>query len=221
MRRLLFAAAFLLASVSAQASREVTHHFTSAAPGANVKRVTVDIPAGEVRVVNSPDSAVRVTGYAKREFSHGDRDEEQAIVNDISAAVEISGTEATIVRRMGPNARGWSVRKFTAMEVVVEVPRGATIDLATRYGEVHIDGAFGDVTVDLTAGEIHATMPRKDVHDIEASVRVGEVHADYGDSRVSNEGVFPGTARWTNPNGGHTRVYLHTTAGEVHVRLLQ
>lgn len=221
MRRALFAAIVLLASSAAYADREVTHHFESAAAGARVRRVVVNLPAGEIHVINSADAAVRVSGYAKREFSRGDRDEEQRIVNDISAVVAVSGEEATIDRHLGPNAHGWSVRSLTPIDATIEVPRGVSVEVATKYGEIHLEGSFGDVDVDLHAGEIHLTAPRKDVHDIEASVRVGEVHADFGDSRVSNDGIFPGTARWTNPNGGRARVYLHTTAGEIHVRLVQ
>jgi pyruvate kinase len=221
MRRIAVAAVLLVAASAAYADREVTHHFESAAAGARVKRVVVDIPAGEIRVINSADSAIRVSGQARREFSHGSRDEEQKIVNAISAAVEISGDEATIVRRLAPDARGWSVRHLTPIDATIEVPRGVSVELATKYGEIHIDGTFGDIDVDLHAGEIHVNVPRRDVHDLDASVRVGEVHADYGDSRVSNEGVFPGTARWTNPNGGRSRISLHTTAGEIHVRLTQ
>ena len=220
MRSSLFAAALLLASASAYADRIVTHHFEATAPAARVHRVIVEIPAGEVRLVNSTGNVVRVSGDAKRDYDRfDDRAEQQRIVNDVSAGVYINGDEAVIRRNFGPNARGWRIEKFTTIEAVVEVPRGVNVELETKYGEVHFDGSFGDIDVDLRAGEIHATVPRNDVKDLEASVRVGEVHAYLGDASINNEGVFPGTVRWTNPTGGRGRIYLHTTAGEVHVRL--
>jgi hypothetical protein len=198
----------------------VTHHFEAAAPAARVRRVIIEIPAGEVRVVNSTGNGIRLSGEAKRDYDRfDDRADQQRIVNDVSAGVYINGDEAVIRRNFGPNARGWRIEKFTALEAVIEVPRGVNVELETKYGEVHLDGSFGDIDVDLHAGEIHATVPRADVRDLEASVRVGEVHASLGDSSVNNEGVFPGTVHWTNPSGGRGRIYLHTTAGEIHVRL--
>lgn len=224
MRRAFFAGAILLAgtlvSASAYADRVVTHHFEAATRAPAVRRVIVEIPAGEVRIVNSTANMIRVSGVSKRDYDRWDnRNEQQRIVDDVSAGVYVNGDEATIRRNFGPNARGWRIEKFTAIEATIEVPRGVNVELETKYGEVHFDGSFGDLDVDLRAGEIHATMPRAGVRDLDASVVVGEVHARLGDSSVNNEGVFPGRVRWENPSGGHGRVYLHTTAGEIHVQL--
>ncbi|HEY2324233.1 MAG TPA: hypothetical protein VGJ82_15345 [Thermoanaerobaculia bacterium] len=220
MRRALFAVVILLVHASAYADRVVTHHFESALRAPAVRRVIVEIPAGEVRIVNSTGNVVRVSGQSKRDYDRWDsRNEQQRIVDDVSAGVYVNGDEATIRRNFGPNARGWRIEKFTAIEATVEVPRGVNVELETKYGEIHFDGSFGDLDVDLHAGEIHATVPRADVKDLDASVTVGEVHAHLGDSSVNNEGVFPGRVRWENPSGGRGRIYLHTTAGEIHVQL--
>jgi hypothetical protein len=220
MRRTLFASVILLVSISAYADRVVTHHFESALRAPAVRRVIVEIPAGEVRIVNSTGNMVRVSGQSKRDYDRWDsRTDEQRIVNDVSAGVYVNGDEANIRRNFGPNARGWRIAKFTSIEATVEVPRGVNVQLETKYGEVHFDGSFGDLDVDLHAGEIHANVPRVDVKDLDASVMVGEVHARLGDSSINNEGVFPGRVRWENPSGGRGRLYFHTTAGEIHVQL--
>ncbi|HEX7191517.1 MAG TPA: hypothetical protein VF381_08075 [Thermoanaerobaculia bacterium] len=220
MRRALLAGVILLAGASAYADRVVTHHFESAAHAPAVRRVIVEIPAGEVRVVNSTGNMVRVSGQSKRDYDRWDsRTEQQRIVDDVSAGVYLNGDEAVIRRNFGPNARGWRIEKFTAIEATVEVPRGVNVELETKYGEIHVDGSFGDLDVDLNAGEIHANVPRVDVGRLEASVVVGEVSAHLGDSSINNDGVFPGRVRWENPSGGRGRVYLHTTAGEIHVQL--
>ena len=86
------------------------------------------------------------------------------------------------------------------------------LDLPEVMALLHRRGVKGYVTLNTLV------FPRE-LPDLEASVRVGEVHAHLGDSDVTNEGVFPGTVRWTNPSGGRGRIYLHTTAGEIHVRL--
>jgi len=224
MRKALFAGVILLdillVQASAYADRVVTHHFESATHAPAVRRVIVEIPAGEVRVVNSTGNMIRVSGQSKRDYDRWDsRNEQQRIVDDVSAGVYVNGDEAVIRRNFGPNARGWRIEKFTAIEATIEVPRGINVELETKYGEIHFDGSFGDLDVDLHAGEIHATVPRVDVRDLDASVVVGEVHARLGDSSVNNEGVFPGRVRWENPSGGRGRITLHTTAGEIHVQL--
>lgn len=220
MRRALFAGAILLVTSTAYADRVVTHHFDSAMRAPAVRRVIVEIPAGEVRIVNSTGNMIRVSGQSKRDYDRWDnRNEQQRIVDDVSAGVYVNGDEASIRRNFGPNARGWRIEQFTSIEATIEVPRGVNVELETKYGEVHFDGSFGDLDVDLHAGEIHANVPRVDVKDLDASVLVGEVHARFGDSSVNNEGVFPGRVRWENPSGGRGRVYLHTGAGEIHVQL--
>ena len=88
MRRTLFASVILLVSISAYADRVVTHHFESALRAPAVRRVIVEIPAGEVRIVNSTGNMVRVSGQSKRDYDRWDsRSEQQRIVDDVSAGV--------------------------------------------------------------------------------------------------------------------------------------
>ena len=122
-------------------------------------------------------------------------------------------------RRYGSHAHGWSARSFhSGFEIKLEVPRGVDIILETKYGEVDIDGTFGNVECDLRAGEIHVRTPRANVRDLSASVRVGEVHANLGDHSIEKEGLFPGSMTWVNA-AGKSDLHVHATFGEVHVTL--
>ena len=218
MRTALIAATALLAAASARAGDRVTHDFSSSAPRGSVRRIVVDIPAGDVNLRNGTGDRINVTGSVKRDYD-GDRERQQRVVDDISVEIYTSPTEAVVRRKLGPRAQGWSARNNSDYRVTIEVPPGLDVVLETKYGDVDIDGHFGSVTCDLRAGEIHAAFPREAVRDLTASVRVGEVHASVGDRRIDNEGVFPRAAKWTNPAGGQSSVNLHTTAGEVHVTL--
>jgi len=218
MRSALIAAAALLAAGGALADDYVTHSFSSSAARGAIRRVVVDVPAGDVRLRNGAAGRINVTGLVRRDYDD-DREKQQRVVDDISVEIYTSPTEAVVRRKTGPNARGWSARNNSDYRVTIEVPPGLDVAIETKYGEVDIDGNFGSVTCDLRAGEIHASLPRETVKDLSASVRVGEVHASVGDRRIDNEGVFPRAAKWTNPAGGHASVNLHTTAGEVHVTL--
>lgn len=215
---LIAAAALLVIAGSALADDYVTHNFSSSAARGAIRRVVIDIPAGDVNLRNGAADRINVTGSVRRDYDD-DREKQQRVVDDISVQIYTSPTEAVVRRKLGPNARNWSARNNSDYRVTIEVPAGTDVYFETKYGDVDIDGLFGAVNVDLRAGEIHAAFPREMVKELSASVRVGEVHAAVGDRRIDNEGVFPRAATWKNPDGGRASVNLHTTAGEVHVTL--
>ena len=206
------AAAVVVFALPAFADDEYQHPFEASVSRAGIRRVVVDIPAGEIDVRNGAGRMIAISGEVR-----GGR---RSVVDDTNVVINVNGDEATITRTFGPNARSWNARTFhNEVRLRVEVPSDVDVELGTHFGEVSIDGEFGDVRVDLRAGEIHLRTPHDAVRDLNASVRVGEVHADLGSEHVSNEGVFPGATHFHNANGRRSHIDLHTTAGEVHVTL--
>ncbi|MBV9496946.1 MAG: hypothetical protein JOZ54_22090 [Acidobacteria bacterium] len=197
MRPLLACAAFLLAAAPALAGFEQT------IPRGRVRRLVVDFPAGEVTVRNGAPDRITIAGKARRK---------NVEVDDAKLVLKVDGDEAVISRVGGSRLINYSV--------IVEVPPGIDVEVETRYGEVNLNGSFGDVDVDLRAGEVRLSTPRANVKQLAASVLVGEVHTNLGDRTIEREGVFPGTTRWENESG-RSKVSVHTTAGEVHVTLLR
>jgi hypothetical protein len=220
--RLAVAAALALAALSAAADEEVTHSFSSSVARGAVRRVVIAIPAGEVKLRNGAANRIAISGEVRRSYDGWRRREkEQRIADDVSAEIDVRGDEAVVRRHFGSNARSWSARSFhSGVEVKVEVPAGVDVIFETRYGEIDVDGTFGNVEADLTAGEIHVRTPRANVRDLSASVRIGEVHANLGDQSIEKEGLFPGSMTWVNA-AGRADLHVHTTFGEVHVTLTQ
>jgi hypothetical protein len=221
MRKTLFiTTALLLTAGAALANDEVSHDFSASAMRGHVRRVVIDIPAGEVRIRNGAGDRISVSGTAERHFDgHRRRSKEQQIVDDISAEVVVNGDEAIVRRRFGPNAQSWSARSFhSSVDMTVELPSGVDVEVNTRYGAVDIEGAFGSIDTDLRAGEVHVRTPRSNVRDLTASVSIGEVHTYFGDHYIENEGVFPRVARFHNASG-RSDVNVRSTFGEVHVTL--
>lgn len=216
----LLTAALSLATVGAIADEEVTHSFSSTAKRGAIRRVIVDIPAGEVRVRNGASDVITLSGDVRRDFDgYRHREKHQRVVDDISAEIYVSGDEAVVRRKFGSNAQSWSAKSWhSSYHITVEVPRGLDVVIETRYGEVKMEGEFGNVDIDLRAGEINLRTPRASVRELNASVRIGEVHADLGEERESHEGIFPGSTHFINPDG-RTRINVHTTVGELHVTL--
>lgn len=219
MRTTLIVAALSLAAVTASAEPRVRHSFESSIPRGTVQRVIVDIPAGDIHIRNGVADRLAVTGFVTREpDSPGSREREQRIVNDTSVEIYASSNEAVVRRRFGPEADTWRGGMFSDYRVTIELPPGVAIDLQTRYGEVSIEGSFGDIDIDLRAGEIDLRIPQRDVRQLQASCRVGEVHTKIGDQIIEREGLFPGKTRYSNP-AGKSIVNVHVTAGEIRATL--
>jgi hypothetical protein len=220
MRTALLVSAAVLAAGVAFADEEVSHPFSASISRSGIKRVIVDIPAGEVRLRNSTSDRIAISGQSRREYDgYRERAKEQRIVDDIGAEIFTNSGEALIRRSYGPNAQSWSARSWHSnYRITVEVPKGMDVDIETRYGELSLEGDFGNINVDLRAGEIHMRVPRASVRELNASVRIGEVHTDFGVDREDHEGVLPGSTHFINA-GGRSRINLHTTVGELHVTL--
>jgi Putative adhesin len=216
---LALAAALALVAVTAAADQEVTHSFSTSVPRGHIRRVIVDIPAGDVRVRNGQASTIALNGDVRRSYDGWrEHEKEQQIIDDVGAEIYVNGDEAVVRRRFGSRAHSWSSRNHSDFNVRLEVPQGVDVILETKYGDVDLDGTFGNVECDLRAGEIRVRTPRANVRDLSASVRVGEVHANLGDETISKEGLFPGTMTWVNASG-RADLHVHTTFGEVHVTL--
>lgn len=201
-----------LALVCSTAAADVSHPVSASVRRGNVRRVIVDIAAGEINVHNGASDRISVTGEVQR----NDDDAESARqVKNASIEIAVDGDDA-IIRKAGGSGWGW--RMHTSYRLTIEVPRGVGVDFETRAGEVTLEGEFGNVNVDLRAGEIHLRTPRSLVKELNASARIGEVHTDFGDDREDHEGILPGTTHFINANG-KSRINLHTTVGELHVTL--
>jgi len=219
MRRLLLAA-LLLAAFAAHADRHVTHRFQTSVPLRSIKRVIVEIPAGEIRVHNGTGNDLVASGSIRREYDDDDeRDRFQRGVDDIDIEVFTNRNEAIVRRHFGPHAHGWRMTSLASVDLELALPPGVDIEFETKAGEIWLDGTFGNIDTDLRAGEIHVRTPRANVKELSASTRIGEVHTALGDRQIDREGVFPGTTHFVNPDGGRYTMNLHTTVGEVHVTL--
>jgi hypothetical protein len=218
---LLTAALLLAASVSAPvaADDEVEHKFQSAVARGQVQRVLIDIPTGSFTVRNGSATHIGVSGIATRDYDgHRERIWAQKVVDDITVEIYVNGAEAIVRRRFGRNADSFRAQKFTGIDLRLDLPPGVDVEFDTSAGEVDMEGDFGDVSIDLRAGEIDLAIPRASVRELNASCRIGEVRANLGTEIVSKEGILPGRTHYFNAKG-RTHVNVHVTAGEIDVTL--
>jgi len=217
MRRLLLTAALLTATAALAGDAE--HAFQSAVPLAGVKRVVIDIPTGSFTIRNGSPAQLALSGIASRD-SDGAKEKAwaQKVVNDTSVEFYVNGAEAIVRRKFGKNADSWRAQKFTGLDLRLDLPAGIDVQFETSAGEIDMAGDFGDIDVDLRAGEVNVRIPRATVRDLHASCRIGEVRTNLGKEIVTREGILPGKTTYFN-SAGKTHVNVHVTIGEVDVTL--
>jgi hypothetical protein len=219
MRKSLLLIASLLLATSVLA-RDAEHSFQTVVARGQVQRVVIDIPHGSFTVRNGSHGQLALSGVASRDFD-GSREGAwaQAIVNDTSVEIYVNGAEAIVRRKFGKKAQSWRAQKFTGIDLRLDLPAGMDIAFETEAGEIDVAGDFGDIDVDLRAGEVDIRVPRAKVRELKASCRIGEVHTNLGREIVTREGILPGKTRYFNA-AGKTHVNAHTTVGEVRVTLM-
>jgi hypothetical protein len=218
MRHTLALAASLFAAAGAFAA-DVEHSFQAAVSRGKVQRIVVDIPFGSFTVRNGPSDRIGVSGIASRDYDGPkERKWAQEVVNDTSVEIYVNGSEAIVRRKFGKKADSWRGKKFTGLDLRLELPPGVDIEFETSAGEVDLAGTYGDIDIDLRAGEVELKIPKAKIKDLSASCRVGEVRAHFGGEIVTREGILPGRTKYFNA-AGTTHVNVHVTAGEVDITL--
>ncbi len=219
MRKTLLLATFLFASAATAA--DVEHSFQSVVNRGAVKRIVIDIPAGSFTIRNGDPAKLALSGVVSRDYDTAkERVWAQQVVNDTSVEFYVNGAEAVVRRKFGRNAQSWRAQKFSGIDLRLDLPPGVDVTFETTAGEVDMAGDFGDVDIDLRAGEVDLQMPRAKVRQLSASCRLGEVRTNLGTEVITKEGVFPGRTKFFNATG-RSHVNVHTTAGEIRVTLTQ
>jgi hypothetical protein len=218
MRSLPLLAASLVLTTAALAG-DAEHSFQATAPRGKVERVVIDIPFGSFTVRNGAAGRIALSGIASRDYD-GAKEARwaQEVVDDTTVEIYVNGSEAIVRRKFGKKADSWRARKFTGIDLRLELPPGVDIEFETSAGEVDLAGHYGNIDIDMRAGEIDVRIPKAGVRELNASCRVGEVRAHLGHEIVTREGVFPGRTKYFNAAGKH-HVSVHVTAGEVDVTL--
>lgn len=220
MRRSLFLAASLLLA-SATFAADAEHSFQATAPRGKVERVVIDIPFGTFTIRNGSADRIALSGIASRDYDSAKEAKwAQEVVDDTSVEIYVNGPEAILRRKFGKKADSFRARKFTGLDLRIELPAGVDVAFETSAGEVDLAGNYGNIDIDLRAGEVDLRIPKAAVRELKASCRVGEVRTHLGREVVTREGVFPGATKYFNA-AGKNQVTVHVTAGEVDITLTQ
>lgn len=209
----------LLAAAPAVLAADAEHSFQSVVPRGSVQRIVIDVPHGHFTLRTGAAETIALSGIASRDYdSERERQWAQKVVDDTEVEVYVSGAEAVVRRKFGRNASSYRARRFTGIDLRLDLPPGIDVRFETSAGEIDIAGDFGHIDVALDAGEIDLRLPRDRVRQLDASCRIGEVTTHTGTQVVKKEGLFPGKTHFFNA-AGRSKVKAHVTVGEIRVVL--
>lgn len=209
----------LIASVGL-ADSEVGKTIRKTVSAEAVNDVSVEIRIAEMTIRTGPGKEIIVHGTIRREFgTTRGRQRATEIVNDTDIDVVVQGSRAFIREKLGPGARKRSARWVQSeVKLNITLPRNSDLDVEMNIGELEITGEFRNVTVEMNIGELTVKVPKKDIKELTAGVRIGEVHADLGERTISKEGILAGRTRYVSDTGDYV-VDLSLDIGEIDVTL--
>lgn len=220
--RIVTAAGFtvlMLAATAARADREVVHEFSITQPREGILRVVVDVPVADLTVTNGTSDTLEITAAAKRNYDDADEMKQaQKIVDDASLVIDVVGSRAVVRPKLGVLAGNWHNRRDIVFNLNLRIPAGMHIEVQQKVGDVSVEGNYGDIDVRLRVGDVKVTTPKKNVKEVNATTKVGDVSTDLGDRIITREGVFPGRTQFFN-DGGASALSVSVRVGDVDIKL--
>ncbi|WP_062076750.1 DUF4097 family beta strand repeat-containing protein [Demequina globuliformis] len=138
--------------------------------GAEITTVRIDIPAGRIDVVGVPGrDEVSVVVNPSNRMRAGDREAAD------NASVERSGDAIVVTAPSRTSVFG----KPDSVDVIVEGPRGLSVDAQTKYGEIRLVGELGAARLQATYGAVRVdTVAALELTGGHGAVRVRHVSGD-------------------------------------------
>lgn len=213
------ASLFLMASV-AMADSEVGKTIRKSISAQGVKSIEVKISVASLEIRTSAAREIQISGAIRREYdSPRGRERARKIVEDTDIEVLVRGDQATIREKKEGAARSGTARWVSnEVELRITLPAGSNLEVEMDVGELDIDGDLRDVGVEMNVGELSVRLPKRNVKELSAGARIGEVHADFGERTVTREGILAGRTRYASDTGIGI-VDLSLDIGEVDITL--
>jgi hypothetical protein len=191
MRTILTAALALVMASATGAGQSVHASDSLERPFVTNGRVTMDLSAGEYRIVGTSENRIRVD-WSVRDSSE---------LRKVSARADVNGRDARISTD-GPH---------NDFKVGIQIPQQADLYIRLTAGELRVENIQGNKDIESHAGEMDIDVGRpEDYNHVEASIWAGELHAP--PYSISKEGLF----RSFDWNGrGRYRLHARLKAGEL------
>jgi hypothetical protein len=217
--RLISVLLLIVAAAAHGATNTATHAFETATEARGVLRVILELPAGEVKIVNGPANRISIRGTATKEYrKEKEAARAQRVADATSMNVAIHGSRAVLTPQFDRRIERGRRDRDTVMKLEIAVPKNVHLEVRQKVGELDVDGDFGDITVGMRVGEVTIRVPKRSVRELNARTRIGEVRTNMGDRVVTREGFFPLGTEFFN-EGGHALLKVALGIGEIRIDL--
>ncbi|MFM7230672.1 MAG: hypothetical protein ACKO3S_01655 [bacterium] len=183
-------------------------------PVGQAKRVHLEFPVGDLRVV--PSDGDRVELRLQVRCSRGSVNE----CNEFANRLVLESRERNGVLRLHLDKfPKWRNNGFS-LRGELRVPRQLALSLEMGVGDLDVAGIESDLDVDLGVGEATVSLPRRTASQVHVKSGVGEAAIVGGATGVQRSGVVGSSAKWVASEGnGRANVKLAVGVGEATVRL--
>lgn len=154
-------------------------------------QVKVDMCPGDIQLVGTDDSMLRVSYWPERDY--------------VRVRLEAAGDRATLRVSDCPHGN---------FHVRIEVPKESTLYVRMLAGQLGVRDVIGDKDLELSFGQINLDVGRpEDYRHVDASVNSGSIAASAFE--VNKGGLF---RSFDKSGPGKYRLHAHVGAGEVDLR---
>jgi len=182
----------------------------------DARRLTLDVPVGEVRVEAGGDRIeVRLE---LRCGEHSGRCRERAASLDL--APTRSGEDVSL-RLRGYDDEGKHGTNHPEVDLHITMPASLSLSVDMGVGDLEVDGLEGDLTVDIGVGEARLDVPESAVRSVALDVGVGEAQLSPRPREAHRQGfLFLGNEVDWRDGIGTSRIVVGVGVGEARVRLV-
>ncbi len=203
----------LLLAVAMPAAAEEVRTFTQSFDASALEQIYLDFPIGQLKVEGT--SSERIMVEIVIECSS-----RRSLDACIDRAEKISLESRERADRIDLWIEGFSKWRSRGMhiEMKVLVPESLDVRIDMSIGELEMKQLFGNVTVDMSIGDISLQSSEEMVSRVSLDTGIGESTLSTRRGRSSSAGLFTRAIAWTEGNGD-SEIRIELGIGEISVKL--
>ncbi len=179
----------------------------------DINEIVIDIPVGSVNVVALPGSRVS----ANLEVLCDKRNK-----SCVRLAETVMLKQQVFENRMylSPSTRSKFAFRKSQCDYQIQVPENIPVRIIMGYGSLSVKGLRSDLTIGMSAGEVHVEAPRSAVRRVWADANFGDasLHGTESGREGDRRFLVGAEADWQEGTGEHA-IIINLNAGDISVKL--
>lgn len=179
----------------------------------DIREIVIEIPVGSVNVISAPGSRVSANLEIRCE-------ERRKSCVRLADTVRLKQQVFEGRMFLSPSTRSKYAFRNSQSDYQIQVPENIPVRIVMGYGSLSVKGLRSNLTVAMSAGEIHVEAPRSAVRRVWADANFGDASLHGTDSgREGDRRLLVGAeADWREGTGEHD-IVIDLNAGDISVSL--